>query len=162
MKPISNWPGYFGDKYGSVHSTKFGKLRKLKTYKDSHGYHNIVLCHIGKKHHKRVGRLMLETFVGPCPSGMECCHGYRGKSDDSLKNLSWGKKSKNCSEDRVRDGTDSRGEKNGRAKLNRKQVIKIRSLAGEMTQEEIAKKFGVHQTQIGFIVRRKKWDWLNV
>jgi hypothetical protein len=36
-----------------------------------------------------VHRLMLEAFRGPCPDGMESCHGNDIKDDNRLENLRW-------------------------------------------------------------------------
>jgi len=110
---------------------------------------------------KKVGRAMLETFVGPCPKGMELCHGPNGKADDSLKNLCWGTRSKNMGEDRLRDGIDKRGEKHPLAKLNRRQVRKIRSLAGKVTYRKIAPQFNISWQLVGLIVNRINWAWLK-
>lgn len=43
---------------------------------------------VNYKHHY-VHRLVLETFVGPCPEGMECDHVNRDRSDNRLQNLRW-------------------------------------------------------------------------
>lgn len=53
----------------------------------------------------------------------------------------------------------SRGEGNGRAKLNWEKVSEIRALykKGGKSQSEIAALYGVNQTAIGFIVRGVHW-----
>jgi hypothetical protein len=51
-----------------------------------------------------VHQLVLEAFVGPRPSGMECCHGDGDPSNNRLVNLRWDTKSSNVL-DRVRHGT---------------------------------------------------------
>lgn len=43
-----------------------------------------------------IHRLVLETFVGPCPKGFECCHGpNHTQTDNRLCNLRWGSRSDN-------------------------------------------------------------------
>ena len=167
MKPIPNFPDYFADANRHIYSMKsWGSggppaiPRMLKFQKDTRGYHTVCLCRDGKKYTKRVGRLVLETFCGVCPKGMEMCHGIGGKLDDSLKNLSWGTQSKNLGEDKLRDGTSNRGEQNGTAKVNQRQVLKVRSLAGKMLQREIAKELGLARSHVGNIIARKTWSWL--
>jgi hypothetical protein len=55
-----------------------------------------------------VHRLVLEAFVGPCPDGMEGCHGnFR---NNALSNLRWDTKSANQF-DSVRHGTHSSARK---------------------------------------------------
>jgi hypothetical protein len=50
----------------------------------------------------KVGRLVLEAFVGPCPPGKEMCHGNRDKMDCSLANLRWGTHAENMRDERGR------------------------------------------------------------
>jgi hypothetical protein len=57
---------------------------------------------------KRVGRFrvchaVLNAFVGPCPPGLECCHGDDDPDNNALINLRWGTRSDN-QHDRVRNG----------------------------------------------------------
>lgn len=46
------------------------------------------VVHINGKRY-RVHRLVLETFVGPCPDGMECDHSDRNRRNNALTNLRW-------------------------------------------------------------------------
>ena len=41
---------------------------------------------------KPVDHLVLEAFVGPCPSGMECVHADGDVLNSCVDNLSWGEK----------------------------------------------------------------------
>lgn len=56
-------------------------------------------------------------------------------------------------------GAAFRGEKNGRAKLTEKKVLRIRVLyaQGGMTQERLGKLFHVGRATIGYIVQRETW-----
>jgi NUMOD4 motif-containing protein len=54
--------------------------------------------------------LVLEAFVGPCPKGMEGCHGPSGSLDNALTNLRWDTRRANVL-DRVRDGHDRNARK---------------------------------------------------
>ena len=51
-----------------------------------------------------VHKMVLTAFVGPCPDGMECCHGPSGYADNRLSNLRWDTHSENMI-DRSRHGT---------------------------------------------------------
>lgn len=51
-----------------------------------------------------VHRLVLEAFVGPCPEGMEGCHGDGDPTNNSLGNLRWDTATSNQL-DKVRHGT---------------------------------------------------------
>src|SRR5262245_59090069 len=50
----------------------------------------VVLSKKGKRTTFRVHKLVLEAFIGPCPSGMECCHRNDEREDNELTNLYWG------------------------------------------------------------------------
>ena len=50
-----------------------------------------------------VHRLVLEAFVGPCPEGMEACHGDGDTTNNAVTNLRWDTPSEN-SYDTVRHG----------------------------------------------------------
>jgi len=53
------------------------------------GYLYVDLTRNGKKKTYRVHRLILETFRGPCPPGMQGCHNHPPKTDNNIKNLRW-------------------------------------------------------------------------
>jgi transposase len=57
--------------------------------------------------------------------------------------------------DKIRDGTDSKGEKCNSAKLTEEQVKTIR--ASTKTQRALAKEYGVSQPVITRIINRKIW-----
>ena len=58
------------------------------------------------------------------------------------------------------DGTDSRGEKSGSAKLTTEQVLEIRKRSNE-THTSLAKEFSVSRSSIGYIIHRKKWTHVD-
>lgn len=125
---------------------------------DSRGYQIVILCRDCDRKAKLVHRLVMQSFVGPCPEEMNVCHGVGGKTDNRLANLSYGTKSKNNGVDKLRDGTDNRGEKCGAAKLKEKDVLAIR--ASSKSQLELARLYGVSQTAISAVRLRKSWAWL--
>ena len=49
--------------------------------------------------------LLPEAFVGPCPDGMECCHGPGWAFRESAGKFEVGDKAENNDEDKLRDGT---------------------------------------------------------
>jgi hypothetical protein len=69
--------------------TRIGKI--LKPSLSSKGYLYVSL----KSKSKFVHRLVLETFVGPCPEGKECNHKDGVKSNPRLINLEWATSSQN-------------------------------------------------------------------
>lgn len=107
-----------------------------------------------------IHRLVLETFIGPCPDGMECCHNNGDPVDNRLGNLRWDTHFNNV-QDSIKHGTraDFSGEKNSQVKLNNLQVRVIRRLLefGRLTQKEIGALFNIVQTTICNINTRKLW-----
>jgi hypothetical protein len=168
MKPIKDFPGYFADESGNIFSKlPWGKgakppsePRRLKPGKDGGGYLIVGLQKDGKQYTRKVHQLILETFVGKCPNGMEACHLNGVRDDNRLKNLRWDTPKANCA-DRKLHGTHPNGEKNGRHKLNEMQVRVIRRCCESgMMQTETAEVFGVNQLAISRIVHRKTWGHL--
>jgi hypothetical protein len=117
----------------------------------------------GKVH--SVHRLVLASFIGPCPDGMEALHGPGGKLDASLANLSWGTRGQNMGADRVRDGQSNRGERSGLAKMTWEQVCEIRERRADgESLKKLAGDFSTHVSNISLICLWKTWqhppsDW---
>lgn len=111
-----------------------------------------VIVNLSRKT-KIVGRIILETFVGPCPSGKECCHfPDRDPMNCRLENLRWGT-SKENNYDQVLHGTRVRGETHPQAKFTDKQIRDIRALKGKLKGYEIAAKFHASGGYISEILR---------
>ena len=117
----------------------------------------------GKQKCERVHRLVLETFTGPCPDGMECRHLDGDASNNHISNLRWGTHKENES-DKIAHGTRAAGERQGSSKLTEWDVrwIKRFTKRGFATQEYLADIFGVCQAQISRIATGREWSWLEV
>jgi hypothetical protein len=171
MKQIPEFPNYYITKDGRVWSepNHIHKGKWLKPGK-SRGYLGIILsknkqCYSCKVHH-----LVLETYVGPCPEGMECRHLNGMRVDNRLENLCWGTRSENR-QDATKHGTATGGAKcslkgsdNPMAKLNEEQVCLMRNAYydGAYTQYELADYFGMSQSSVQRIVTKNNWGHLNV
>jgi hypothetical protein len=108
-----------------------------------------------------VHRIILESFIGPCPLGMEACHGDGDVNNNRLSNLRWDTRSSNA-RDKVRHGTHNRGERHNLAKLTAESVrqIRIKYAAGKSTQQDIADEYGVSVASISLLINRKTWRYL--
>lgn len=106
-----------------------------------------------------VHRLVLEAFIGPCPAGMEACHNDGNHHNNLVGNLRWDTR-KNNHADKVAHGTTHRGSRCPTAKLSEQQISEIRQryATGGISQDKLAKEFGISQTQVGRIVRRVRWE----
>lgn len=67
--------------------TKVRPWKKMKPIKTSKWGHLSVNLRAGVR--RLIHRLILETFVGPCPGGMECCHNDGDPTNNALSNLRW-------------------------------------------------------------------------
>lgn len=59
-----------------------------------------------KRRNRQVHSLVLEAFVGSCPSGLECCHNDGDPSNNQLENLRWDTHKSN-GEDMVKHGSQN-------------------------------------------------------
>lgn len=103
-------------------------------------------------------RIICEEVHGPAPSGMDAAHscgnGHLGCVNP--RHLSWKTHAENMA-DMVRHGRSTRGDRNAQAKIGERDAIFIRSQRGKMTQEALAKMFGLHQSHISDIQAGKRW-----
>jgi hypothetical protein len=76
------------------------KGQLLSANRHIQGYPVVTL---GGRGSVRVHRLMLETFVGPCPDGMEACHHDDDRRNNRLANLRWDTRRAN-QQDKLRNG----------------------------------------------------------
>jgi hypothetical protein len=129
----------------------------LKPCRLSNGYQRINLCVHGRQKGYYVHSLVLLAFVGPCPPGMECCHGDGNRMNNRLGNLRWDSRLNNAA-DRVRHGHSCRGERNGAAKLSTADVHAIRYLHSRgVGPTDLARQFGCNRYNIRAVAQRKTW-----
>jgi len=169
-EPIKGFGGFYRiDRNGVVWSCrkrigigKTGGKGSWKTLSGTIGIGGYPMVTLTKKlkcyrpHH--VHRLVLETFVGPRPNGMECRHLDSNPRNCSLNNLEWNTKLVN-QQDRHANRSDNRGERCGLAKLNWKEVRKIRKLyaTGKYWLQTLADRYGVSESSISSVVLQKTW-----
>ena len=115
----------------------------------------------GKQKNFYVHTLVLEAFIGPCPEGMEACHGANRHTDNSLQNLSWGTKGQNM-QDKIRDQTTLHGERNHRSKLTADAVVNIKKLHSEgKSYKQIGELHSISHKYVWQVVKSKRWKHLN-
>lgn len=151
MREIPGFPDYYATEDGNIISIKSGKPKAMKGTPSHAGYLVVNLFVDGVSHARKVHRLVLESFVGPCPDLMECCHNNANRTDNRLANLRWGTKLSNA-EDRAKHG-------NATKKLTAPQALEIyRSVE---TARVLANRFGVSQETVRVIRNGKSWAWLS-
>lgn len=119
-------------------------------------YWRVDLSDNGKKAFY-VHRLVLEAFSGPCPKGHQCGHLNGNPQDNRHENLKWITPGENQLM-RFQHGTSIAGERNPKAKLTWEQVDDIRRRVSDgETQASVAGDYGIRDTAVSRIVRRKSW-----
>ena len=160
-KSVKNFPNYEISNRGNVKSYKgiFSRIL-IQTVSTGHGYCQVTLCERGRKPQCLVHRLVLEAFIGPCPSGnYEANHKDGIKINNKLSNLEWTTRSKNCIHAAQTGLKIYTGIMNPKAKLRNEEVIEIRRLAKlGIKQILLAKMFKLSEGNVSMIVQRKTWN----
>jgi len=143
---------------GSIWSSKTGVWKRLIGLTTRYGYQTVCLRINGIAKILKVHRLVLEAFVGPCPKGMECCHENGNRGDNRLSNLRWDTPKNNCA-DRIKHGTQAKGERQGLSKVTEGDVMEIRTLyaSGQGDLKELGNRFGLTKSSVWSMVKRKTW-----
>ena len=176
FKPIPDFPGYAVSNMGQVRSywRRVGKDKGLGTHgvldtevqrtltpAFTRGYPSVTLAREGKHYTRRVHRLVLEAFVGPCPTGEGCRHLDGNPGNPFLTNLAWGTYKENEA-DKKAHGNTMTGEKHHKAKLTDPLVIHIRELFKQgVPQNKLAQMANVSPPVIWKIVHHLAWRHLK-
>lgn len=158
-RPIKGFPYDVSD-MGRVRRSQGASLPKGSPLPlVNHGGYPTVSLWKNGEHLREIHRLVLETFVGPCPPNHQSSH-INGRTDDNrVENLEWVPKHAleiHLSQPSPRTGRYS-------TKLQPWQAIAIRALykTGDWTQGKLAEVFGVHQSQISSVLIRSSWKHLS-
>lgn len=142
--------------------TKILKSKIIKGTVNSLGYTRFCLRKNGKEVHYFAHRLVLLTFVGPCPPNKEARHLDGNPSNNSLTNLKWGTHKKNM-HDKFRHNTQQHGETHNLCKITEKQALTIMRHSDKYTiipRGEIKKyceKYNYSRYIVSDIIRHKSW-----
>jgi hypothetical protein len=168
FRSIEGFPGYKVGRDGDVqtcwlragrHSRLTGTWRPLKPVARRWGHLKVNLSRGGEKSQRLVHRLVLESFIGPCPSGLVCCHNDGDPANNNLDNLRWDTPQSNA-DDALRHGTRAVGSRCN-SKLTESDVLEIRRLRAEgVSTAELASRFGVTPETIRCIAQRRTWRHL--
>jgi hypothetical protein len=169
-KAISGCPGYWADTDGNIWSVRYAWKLAFKIMLPGRKLKPIALDtgkrpYLGVRLHREDGsvkfssvhRLILETFVGKRPLGMQCRHLNGNATDNRLCNLRWGTKRENV-EDSIRHNSLAKGESNGKSKVTTADVSQI--IKSQERSSILAKRFGICSRQIWMIRSRQAWKHL--
>lgn len=168
-RPVVGYEGmYEVSEAGDVRSLARTKMRRdeveqvvpgkmLTKHPDRRGYHLVSLTRNHKAVHRRVHRLVLEAFVGPCPEGHEGLHGDGDMHNNRRSNLRWGTRTENV-HDSMRHGTLPVGENAAAAKVTERDVRAIRAAhSAGASIRGLSKKYELALSTTQAIVHRRSW-----
>lgn len=178
-KPIPGFPGYEASTHGRIRSYRqkiylgwrkgcqsiiANEPQKILQPAFINGDYSLVSLYRDKRRHTpRVNRLILLTFMGPCPPGMQCCHNDGNPKNNFLINLRWDTP-KNNTKDKFEHGTILYGEENkGGGKLTSSQVSRIKQLLSHgYSCYRLGKLFSVSKTMIRCIKLQRNWKHIQI
>jgi len=150
---------YAISKLGEIWSHKTNA--KLKPIKLKIGYTVVNLHKNRKRHVLYIHRLVMRTFVGPCPKGMNVNHKNGIKADNRLQNLeylTYSDNEKHAYKFLKKIYPAKKGIDQWRHKFTEQDILKIRQLYKEgIRQPMIAKIYNCTQPAISAITTRKNW-----
>ena len=172
-RPLAGWPYEVSDQGGIRRSVQGGSPiakagRPLRPTTDKDGYLCVTLCDKPRMQTFKVHTLICCTFNGPPPEGMDQVRHLDGTTDNNTPgNLCWGTALSNAN-DRLRHGTDARGEKSARAKFTQTEVDRLRAdhaqaLVGRQRVpkgwcQDAATRYGVSTITISCIVQGRGYN----
>ncbi len=123
---------------GNVLGTQWRRLKGTQ-----YRYQRVRIRRFGVVKWVMVHRLVLEAFVGPCPTGLEGYHNNGNKLDNRVENLRWDTRASN----RI-DSYDHGGHKSGEAhhwtRISDETVVEMKKLVKKgMSYRAIEKKLGL-------------------
>ena len=162
-KPVVGYEGLYEiSNVGRINSYQIcGRARTMKPTPCRLGYPMVSLHRAGVRRDQSIHRLVAEAFIGPIPPGMQTCHNDGNPANNRRSNLRYDTRSANTL-DSIRHGTFHRfiGEAHAQAKLRADQVQEIFAASGK--QREIAKRYGITQSQVWRIKRGRCWKHLEL
>ena len=165
---VPSYPGYRVDTTGSVWTCwkslcSSGRIitdewHTIPLLLDDKGYPRVSLYNESGHKTWRVNRLILYCFTGENPPDMEAAHEDGNPINNQRLNLSWKTKKENAA-DKIKHGTDNRGEKHNMVKVTEEIVKEIRlKYRYGAIQRRLATFYGLSQCHVSDICTRKKWS----
>ena len=158
-KDVLDYEGlYLVSSFGKVKSIKSKKEKILKGRDDSNGYLKVALYKTKICVQKKIHRLVALAFIDN-PYNKKTVNHINGiKTDNRVENLEWATYSENSKHSFDNNLQNPRkGVENNKSKLTEQQVFEIRNYKGIFNTYELGIMYGVCNTTIGSILKRKTW-----
>jgi hypothetical protein len=163
-KDIPNYKGrYQVSNTGKVRSLNYlgtkGKIQELKLSVNDHGYKRVHFKVGDQAKTFDVHRLVALAFIGK-PNGLQVNHIDGNKLNNHVLNLEYVTASQNTQHAYDMGLVCRTGENNGRSKLTKEDVLKIRELysLGNFTQKQLGEMFNVAYGTVKKIINRERWS----
>ena len=155
LKAMQIWELVKGsDKYWV---STLGNIEGLSIWFSHDGYPKVTTFINKLKKSVFVHRLVAYAFI-PNPENKECVNHINGvKTDNRIENLEWCTRSENDLHDYKIGLKNAEGEKNGRSKLSKKDVLAIRFQAHFYPRKSIALKYNISYSHTCSIINRSMW-----
>ena len=162
---IPGFPGYRVGEDGTVWSCRpingrgpFTAWREMRQFSKKHGSgfrREVCLVKQKRRYFRRVARLVLESFIGPCPAGNQCCHTDDDPANNCLSNLRWDTPLANAV-DKARNGKMYCGSRHWCAVLTEDIVRELRS-KDQVDVTKTALMYGVSYSTVASALSGKTW-----
>jgi len=156
-KDIIGYDQYQVSNYGRIKTTANNATRKeriLKPLLTIKGYYRVALFSHGKSKFIPIHRLVAEYFIDNPDNKATINHIDGNKRNNYADNLEWNTYRENV-DHAIMNKISACGERNGRHKLNWKQIVEIRN--SNLSSKELAIIYNVHKTSINLIKNKKTW-----
>lgn len=115
----------------------------------------------GRRVMTKAHQVVCEVYHGPRPNGAEVAHADGNPANNDPSNLRWALPGENA-DDRAGHGMTARGERHGRARFTRDDVLSMRArcAAGE-SYSLVARDLGTHRTVVRDIALGRRWGHIE-
>lgn len=141
--------------FGRVRSLRYNKI--MKPHTTHSGHQRVGIFEGGFRKQKYIHVLVIESFVGKRPEGLQCAHLDGNPKNNRINNLKWCTPKENMSHKKLH-GTHQAGETAAYRKFSKAKILRIRKDHTKgISDMEISFKYGVSRRHVNDIVKRRKW-----